>query len=82
MPTLLVWGRAERILPASGLAFFRAHLPPHARIEEPERCGHSPHLDRPAWLARTLVDFATAATGAGAASRAAGRDLDSARTSG
>lgn len=57
MPTVLWWGRHERILPARNLEFFRAHLPAHARVEEPEGFGHSPFLDDPHALARRLSAF-------------------------
>jgi len=58
MPILFLWGRSERLLPASNLAYFREHLPPHATFEEPDSVGHCPHLDDPAWLARRIVAFA------------------------
>jgi pimeloyl-ACP methyl ester carboxylesterase len=57
-PTLLLWGRDERILPASHLAFFREHLPPHARVEEPHGFGHSPYLEAPARLSGDILRFA------------------------
>lgn len=58
LPLLLLWGAAERILPASNLAFFKAHLPPHARIEEPKGWGHSGFLDDPRGFAARLTRFA------------------------
>ncbi|HEX6239491.1 MAG TPA: alpha/beta hydrolase, partial [Polyangiales bacterium] len=36
VPTLLIWGRSERVLPPSSLAYFRAHLPARTLIEEVE----------------------------------------------
>ena len=57
-PTLLLWGRSERLLPSSSLAFFKQHLPPHAVIQEPEGFGHCPHLERPAELADRVLAFA------------------------
>lgn len=57
MPTVLWWGRHERILPARNLEFFRAHLPAHARVEEPEGFGHSPFLDDPQAVVRRLAAF-------------------------
>ncbi len=57
-PTLLLWGQSERLLPATGLAYFRANLPPHAVIEEPQGVGHCPHFDDPAALAARIVAFA------------------------
>jgi pimeloyl-ACP methyl ester carboxylesterase len=57
MPVLLLWGRSERLLPASALEYFRTHLPAHAVIEEPEGFGHSPHLDEPARVAERILRF-------------------------
>ena len=57
MPILFLWGRSERLLPASNLAYFREHLPPHTVFEEPHDVGHCPHLDDPRWLARRVVAF-------------------------
>lgn len=62
-PLLLIWGRAERILPPQHLDFFRAHLPPHARIEEPRGFGHSPFLDEPRALAELMLGFAREVAG-------------------
>jgi pimeloyl-ACP methyl ester carboxylesterase len=61
VPTLLLWGRSERLLPASSLAYFRSHLPGHAVIEEPEGFGHCPHLDDPGRVAERVVLFARSA---------------------
>jgi pimeloyl-ACP methyl ester carboxylesterase len=58
MPILLLWGRSERLLPASALAYFRDHLPKHAVIEEPEGFGHTPQLEAPKRVAARLVAFA------------------------
>jgi pimeloyl-ACP methyl ester carboxylesterase len=58
MPVLLLWGRSERVMPPSALAYFRQHLPPRALIEEPTGFGHCPHFDDPARLAGRLIEFA------------------------
>jgi pimeloyl-ACP methyl ester carboxylesterase len=57
MPTLLLWGRDERILPRHHLEFFRRHLPEHARVEEPEGFGHAPYLDDVDGVARRILAF-------------------------
>ena len=57
-PTLLIWGRSERLLPAECLSWFRANLPAHATIVEPEGYGHSPHLERAEDLAQRVIGFA------------------------
>ena len=61
-PTLLLWGRDERLLPTSHLEFFRQNLPTHARIEEPFGVGHTPYLEDPARLARDILRFAEEVT--------------------
>jgi len=57
MPILLWWGRSERLLPASHLEWWRANLPPHAVVEEPEGIGHCPHLDDPSRVAARISTF-------------------------
>ncbi|MBX3193102.1 MAG: alpha/beta hydrolase [Labilithrix sp.] len=57
MPILLVWGRSEKLLPPSALAFFRDNLPAHAVIEEPEGYGHTPQFEVPDHLADRLLGF-------------------------
>ncbi|MBX3159503.1 MAG: alpha/beta fold hydrolase [Deltaproteobacteria bacterium] len=64
MPVLLWWGRSEKLLPPSHLAWWRRHLPPHAVVEEPHGIGHCPHLDDPARVASRI---AAASRDAGAA---------------
>lgn len=68
MPILLLWGRSERLLPASALAWFRQHLPPHTVIEEPERFGHAPQLEEPDRLAARVLAFARGSVGSGGVS--------------
>lgn len=58
MPTQLVWGQSEKLLPYEGLQYFRAHLPPHAEIHEVLGFGHIPQMERPAQLVDLLVGFA------------------------
>jgi pimeloyl-ACP methyl ester carboxylesterase len=57
VPVLLVWGRAERLLPESNLEYFTRHLPSGTRIERPEGFGHSPHLDAADELAALIIRF-------------------------
>ncbi|MFZ5467962.1 MAG: alpha/beta fold hydrolase [Myxococcota bacterium] len=59
-PTLLLWGKSEKLLPFEGVDYFRAHLPAHARIEVVEGFGHVPQMERPAQLVEHLVRFADA----------------------
>ncbi len=60
MPVLLVWGTSEKLLPRECLAYFRAHLPPHAWVREVEGFGHVPQVERPDALLSELVQFADA----------------------
>jgi pimeloyl-ACP methyl ester carboxylesterase len=62
MPTLLVWGREERILPPSHLEFFRNHLPEHAEVEEWANFGHVGFLEQPTALCNRVIEFARIAT--------------------
>jgi pimeloyl-ACP methyl ester carboxylesterase len=56
MPTLLVWGRRDRLIPVShGI---EAHeLIPGSRLEIFEEAGHFPHQDDPERFSDVIVDF-------------------------
>lgn len=57
-PTLLLWGKADRLMPPEMLAWYRAHLPPGvATVEEPDGIGHCPQVDRPGWTVRRILAF-------------------------
>ncbi len=58
MPTLLVWGASEKVLPYEGLEYFREHLPRHAEVHVVEGFGHVPQVERPRQLVELLVSFA------------------------
>lgn len=58
IPTLLLWGRCDRLLPRSHLAFWRRCLPAHATVDEPQGFGHSPHFDSVSELAARVRTFA------------------------
>lgn len=60
MPVVLVWGRSERLLPDSHLAYYRQHLPAHAIIERPERLGHVPQGESPRWVADRILQLGRA----------------------
>lgn len=60
MPILMVWGKNDGILSATQRDFFRAHLPPHAHVLEPDGLGHSPYLESPGPLTQHIVDFVQA----------------------
>lgn len=60
MPIRMLWGKHDKLLPRENLAFFRAHLPAHAEIDEPDAFGHCPQLDRPGALIAAIVDYLAA----------------------
>ncbi len=57
-PTLLLWGASEKLLPREQLDWYRAHLPPGARIEVVPGFGHVPQMERPRELVARLRSFA------------------------
>jgi len=57
MPTLFVWGDADRILPAESRDFFLRNLPATARVELPAQFGHSPQLEEPDEVADMTRSF-------------------------
>lgn len=57
MPILFMWGGAEKLLPAAHLAWFKRHLPPHARIVEPPHFAHSAYVEHTADVAALILDF-------------------------
>jgi len=58
IPTALVWGRSEALLPDRHRDFFKKNLPKHAVVIEPEGFGHCPYIDEPRALARVIVRWA------------------------
>lgn len=58
-PVTLLWGKSDRILPRSGLAFYRRALPATTIVEELEGIGHSPHLERPEIVADRMIAAAS-----------------------
>lgn len=58
MPTLLLWGESEKLLPYESIDFFREHLPAHAEVHVVPRFGHVPQVERPREVVRQLVAFA------------------------
>lgn len=65
MPTLIVWGRDEKVLPIKNLAWFAEHLPAHAEIERWQDFGHIGFMERPAALTRRVELFLGALEGRG-----------------
>lgn len=59
VPTLLVWGKEDRLVPSVYADEFVRRIP-GARVETVERAGHAPHLEQPETVARLIRDFLTA----------------------
>lgn len=55
-PTLLVWGREDRLVPAVYADEFTRRLP-DARLQTVDGAGHAPHLEHTAAVARVVSDF-------------------------
>ncbi len=76
MPTLMLWGREEKILPPAHLDFFRRHLPQHAQVEIWNDFGHCGYLEQPAAVTRRVVRFARTAIRSEPRDRPSGVDAD------
>jgi len=57
MPTLVIWGEADPILPLSDAFAFECDLPNCVGVERVRHAGHSPHLDDPEVVAAILSRF-------------------------
>jgi pimeloyl-ACP methyl ester carboxylesterase len=56
VPTLIVWGREDRIVPVECGELYRQAVP-GARLEIIERCGHSPLLEKPEEFTQLVREF-------------------------
>jgi pimeloyl-ACP methyl ester carboxylesterase len=56
IPTLLVWGFDDRIVPVQAALSYRRRIP-HSRLEIFDRTGHLPQLERPARFNHLLDEF-------------------------
>ena len=56
LPALVVWGDDDRIMPPEFAALWRERLP-DARLSMLKECGHLPHVEKAAELARQVFDF-------------------------
>jgi len=59
IPTLVVWGTRDRMIPAGHAAAAQQALP-GSRVELFEGAGHYPHLDQPERFAKVMGDFMAA----------------------
>ena len=56
MPTLIVWGLSDRVIPVAAAASYHRRIP-HSRLEIFERTGHVPQLERPLRFNALLENF-------------------------
>jgi pimeloyl-ACP methyl ester carboxylesterase len=56
LPTLVVWGREDRIVPVECGELYRKAIA-SSRLEVIDRCGHFPHLEKPAEFSRAISGF-------------------------
>jgi pimeloyl-ACP methyl ester carboxylesterase len=56
VPTLVVWGRQDRILGVKDAARFQAEIP-HSKLVWIDQCGHVPHLEQAAETAAAIAAF-------------------------
>ena len=56
VPTLVVWGREDRIVPLESGELYRKAIR-GAQLEVMEHCGHFPHLEKPAEFGRATSKF-------------------------
>ncbi|MFH1091930.1 MAG: alpha/beta fold hydrolase, partial [Pseudomonadota bacterium] len=56
-PTLIVWGDADRMIPAKGFAVRLQKDIPGSRLVIIEKAGHLPHTERPETFNRLVVEF-------------------------
>ncbi|MGD1902288.1 MAG: alpha/beta fold hydrolase [Geitlerinemataceae cyanobacterium] len=56
LPTLVLWGRNDKILGTKDAAIFERNLP-GGKLVWLDRCGHVPHLEVPEASAQQILDF-------------------------
>jgi pimeloyl-ACP methyl ester carboxylesterase len=56
VPTLVVWGRQDRILGVKDANRFQAEIP-HSKLVWIDQCGHVPHLEQAAETAAAIAAF-------------------------
>ena len=57
VPTLMIWGKQDRIL-EEHVEFYREHKPDHFRLEEPDHFTHCPYMEMSEELAIQIRNFA------------------------
>ncbi|MAT04755.1 MAG: alpha/beta hydrolase [Acidimicrobiaceae bacterium] len=61
MPTLIIWGDQDGIIPVEHAHAAHAAIP-HSRLEILEGCGHFPHVQQPERLVELVTDFVRTTT--------------------
>lgn len=56
-PTLIVWGKQDRVIPVSHAHVAAQYLPNAAQPQVFDRCGHYPHLEHPTQFNRIVLEF-------------------------
>jgi 4,5:9,10-diseco-3-hydroxy-5,9,17-trioxoandrosta-1(10),2-diene-4-oate hydrolase len=56
VPTLILWGREDRVLPLAHARVAERKIP-NAQLHIFESCGHVPHLERPKEFNRVVLEF-------------------------
>jgi pimeloyl-ACP methyl ester carboxylesterase len=56
IPTLIVWGKQDAIMPVNGGALYQQALA-HATLHVIDGCGHAPALEQPRVFVRTVWEL-------------------------
>ena len=59
MPTLIVWGRNDRVVPVPAALAYKKRIGENAELVIFDHCGHVPQIERPARFNRVLERFMT-----------------------
>ena len=57
VPTLIVWGRNDRVVPVPAALSYEKRIGENAELVIFDHCGHVPQMERPVRFNRTLEDF-------------------------
>ena len=57
VPTLIVWGRNDRVVPVPAALSYERRIGENAELVIFDHCGHVPQIERPVRFNRTLEDF-------------------------
>jgi pimeloyl-ACP methyl ester carboxylesterase len=57
VPTLIVWGRNDRVVPVPAAFAYKERIGDNATLEIFDRCGHVPQIERPVRFNRVVESF-------------------------